>query len=360
MHWTTVSWEQWKTVVANHPGWPLYHVAHEESKRVFVGAHALVFECYLTRSQLSEWDGTYADDSTAAGAAADIPAIYADSGVYAEPRTPTGVPQVTPEPRIGLEKIFYTPNFCDPTTWYPGSTRVTDEALTDSGDGLTWNSANTNWIDMIHGKVRGEDELKTQETHEYEVVVKVDGVEMTQRAPFATSGGDYTVDYAAGDIIFANSQAGKTVEASYSYTGGSEFRIVPNAGKIIQIEHAEAQFSEDVDFSGQIVEFEIWAYDPNDLPNKVPVDIDKYKSIANFIDEALGAYPKIPATGGAWPQGLAQPTIGFPFRYATVRRLEASSGLELRIRLRSPDGSISTPFQGERGTATFYCTILDE
>ena len=271
-----------------------------------------------------------------------------------------GIPQTAVEPRVGTEKIFYTPNFCDRTTWYPASARVTDEALTDSGDGLTWNSVNTDWIDMSHGKVREEDALKTTETHEYAVVVKVDGVTMAQRNPFATSGGDYTVDYDAGTLTFANSQAGKVVEASYSHAQTSEFTIVPKSGKIIQIEHAEAQFSEDVNFNGQIVEFEVWAYDPDDLPNKVPVDIDKYKSIANFIDEAVGAYPKIPATGGAWPQGLTQPTVGFPFRYATVRRLEDSAGLELRIRLRSPDGSTSTPFTGERGTATFYCTILDE
>lgn len=360
MNWTTVSWEQWKTVVANHPGWPLYHVAHEESKRVFVGAYELVFECYLTRSQLSEWDGTYAADSTAAGAAADIPAIYADSGVYAEPRTPSGVPQVIPEPRVGLEKIFYTPNFCDPTTWYPSSARVTDESLTDSGDGLTWNSSNVNWIDMTHGKVREEDALSALVGHGYSIEVEVDGVSKTQRKPFADSGGDFSVDYENGDIIFFESQSGSTVTASYSCATDSEFRIVPNAGKIIQIEHAEAQFSEDVDFSGQIVEFEIWAYDPNDLPNKVPVDIDKYKSISNFIDEAVGAYPKIPAVGGAYPQGLVYDTIGFPFRYATVRQLVDSSGIELRIRLRAPDGTFSTPFIGERGTATFYCTILDE
>ncbi len=263
------------------------------------------------------------------------------------PKSSLGVPLTTSEPRTGRELIVTTHDFCDPTTWFTTSARVTDQALTDSGDGLTWTSPHTNWIDMTHGKVWDEDALCADVGHGYAVVIPG----KTQRAPFAQSGGDYIVDYAAGTVTFASAQT--SVTASYSRMVDSEFHVLPDAGTYINIECAEAQFSSDVEMNDSIV-FEIWAYNPYDLPNKVLVKSTTYKKMVNFFDEALAAYPMNPALGGS-VRGTQHSSVCLQFRYATARPVAASQGVELRVRLGN-----HTPFGGEHAVASFYCTVKDE
>jgi hypothetical protein len=267
-------------------------------------------------------------------------------------QTTEGVPEVTAVPRTGTEMIATTPNLADPSTWYGTSTRVAAAALTDSGDGLTWTSGDT-WIDMTHGKLFDEDALVADTEHGYAIEVKVDGAVKTERTPFATSGGDFTVDYRLGKVVFPSSQAGKTVTATYSKMVDSVFALVPSEGKAIDIEEVEAQFSEDIVMNDTIV-FEVWAYNPADLPNKVKIGGTRYKNFKNFIDEALGSYPVIPAIGGS-VRGASHAIYGFPFRYGTVRTLSSAYGVELRVRLES-----DVPFGGEHATATFYCTVRTE
>lgn len=265
-----------------------------------------------------------------------------------------GLPVTSPEPRTGTELILVTPNFCDPTTWYPTSERITNEALTDSGDGLTWNSSHTFWIDMTHGKLFDEDALAADVGHGYSVVVTVDSVEQTPRDPFSDTGGDYVIDYAAGTVTFASSQAGKTVVASYSRMVDSTWILTPDPGYRIDIESAEAQFSQDVVLNDTVV-FDIYVYNPYDLPNKVLYARSSYKRMVNYIDEAEGSYPVIPAIGGPDGRGTSVPIYGFPFRYGTVRKVLSSQGTELRVSLQNHQ-----PFSGEHATATFYCTVRAE
>ena len=259
------------------------------------------------------------------------------------------VPLVTGVPRTGTELIVTTPNFADPSTWYPSSTRVEGAALTDSGDGLVWTSGDV-WIDMTHGKLFDEDALVADAAHGYVIAVTVDGVAKTEREPFATSGGDFVVDYRAGTVTFATSRAGSAVLATYSRMVDSVFAIVPDEGSRLDIEEVEAQFSSDIVMSDAIV-FEIWVYNPADLPNKVRIGRTRYKNFKNFIDEALGSYPVIPAIGGA-ARGSSHAIYGFPFRYGTVRSLMSMYGIELRVLLEH-----DVPFEGEHATATFYTTV---
>lgn len=259
----------------------------------------------------------------------------------------------TQEPRTGKELILATHNFCDPTTWYTESVRVDDEILTDSGDGYTWNSLHVNWIDMTHGKLFDEDALVADIDHGYSIIVKVDGNEQQKRAPFATEGGDYDVNYESGSITFFSNQSGNAVSVSYSYENGSMWKLVPDAGKRIDIEQAEAQFAKDLVLHDSIV-FDIYVYNPFDLPNKVLYNRTSYKRIVNFIDEALGSYPVIPAIGGS-PRGTSHEVYGFPFRYGTIRKLLSSMGLELRVKLEN-----DKVLGGEYATATMYTTVRDE
>jgi hypothetical protein len=259
-----------------------------------------------------------------------------------------------PEPETDRKMVnIASHNFCDKTTWWQQSAPITYEELTDTGDGLTFSSVNTHWIDLTHGKFYLEDRIANRD--DYIPVVKVDGVTMTERTPFATSGGDYVIDYAAGTVTFTSSQAGKTVTASYYFAGSSLFTLAPDAGKVLWVRDSEVQFSVDVEMAST-VNFQAFAYDPTDVPNKVPVSQKtNYKTLRNFVEEAKGVYPQVPALAASDPRGLANAHVVFPFKYTQVKSLPSSLGVEIRMWL---DEDVE--FGGEFGTATFYCSSYDE
>lgn len=281
-------------------------------------------------------------------------------------------PLTAPGVRLGTETIYATHNFCDPCTWYSESERVTEQALTDSGDGLTWNSGDTSWIDMSHGLVFDEEGLIEDQAifnpgdpHGYSVVVEVstDGGSTwdtkTQRTPFAASGGDYTVDYAAGTVTFATDQSGNDVRASYSKAATSGWIVQPLTDKALTIEKAEIQFSADVDMTSTLImevfgTVDIFAPElmgePYNLPSGTPIPIETtlYKSMYQIIDESVGTFPAFPALGGS-TRGTDQPTYILQFHYGAAKQMFSSLGMYIRISL-----SNDTKFGGERATATFY------
>jgi len=87
----------------------------------------------------------------------------------------------------------------------------------------------------------------------------------------------------------------------------------------------------------------------------VPVSgLTNYKCLRDFVDEARGVHPLVPAMGGS-ARGLAHSHIVFPFKYSQAKELKSSLGVEIRVWV-----SGDTEFQGEFGTATFYCTSYSE
>lgn len=261
------------------------------------------------------------------------------------PRGTDGAPFVMPEPRDGSSLIIVTHNWCDPTTWYTQSVAVSGETLEDSGDGLTFNSDHTHWIDLNHGKIYREDLIKEP----YLPSVYIDGVEKTERPSFSDSGGDFVINYAAGTVTFSQAPSG-TVTADYHYENGSQFIVAPAQNKKLIIESSEVQFAKNIDIQDTI-HFQVWIYNPYDLPNKIPyTEPTTYKTIKDFIDESRGVYPEVSAIGGS-TRGLTNPHVTFPFNYITVKELKYSYGAEIRIWLEN-----GTAFGGEFGTATFYCT----
>jgi hypothetical protein len=275
------------------------------------------------------------------------------------PRNPTDhTPHIAIKGREGAEVIYASHNLCDPTTWYSESIRVEAEPLVDSGDGLTWTSANTNWIDMTSGKVMDDDGVRADSPHGWLITVLVDDVEATMREPLEDSGGDYEVDYGAGTITFFTPQTGAVVTCTYSYATGSAWVLKPAEGRALDIESAEAQFSDDA-IMLDTVKFSVWGWAGVFAPAAVaaellgPTDLvelgsDRYKRIHQIVDNAMGAFPVIPAVGGA-TRGTQHAIYGFPFRYGTIRRLYAQYGMELRVELEH-----DRAFGGERCTATFY------
>jgi len=250
---------------------------------------------------------------------------------------------VAPAPRIGSSKTVITHNFCDPCTWYEASLREdgTDgygKVLTSS-DGYTTYRADgyLNWIDLSHGRITNEDFISG-----YGVEVTVDGYSKTEDT-------DYTVDYEDGYVIFNSAlTSSEEVKATFSYENGSQFTIGPSAGKKLRILYTEAQFSVNSVIASPI-EFQVWVYNPYDLPNKVPYgNPDVYKSGQDFANVGNGG-SIIPAFAG-----LKEDIIIVPFNYSVVKDVCSSVGTEIRISTRN-----DIPIDGYFGTLAAYCLSED-
>lgn len=272
--------------------------------------------------------------------------------------TPDGESRVVVDPTPGTEKYFYSPNFCDPCTWYENAVQVTEEALTDSGDLTTWNSPNNNWIDMKHGRMFKEDDLLAADP-DLAVLVEVStdgGTVWTPKTEntWGTTDNDYTVNYSAGSVTF-NAALGATdqVRATYKKASNFQFTLAPVAGKRLKVLYAEVQTTKDLVMAGT-VNFQVRAYNPADMPNKMAVKQELYKKVQDFFAESTGPFPVIPAFGGA-ERGLSSDLITIPFNYVAFRDLRASQGVEIQISMGS-----GVVLGGEFCSVTFYCLSEDE
>jgi hypothetical protein len=259
-------------------------------------------------------------------------------GIYKDDKTDTsGNKLVALMKPTGLsDGTLVTTDFCDKTTWYQGATSHNNATLGNT-TGFTYKHASlSHWIDLTHGKLYGEDSL----TNKMIPVIYDNGVEVPDS--------DYTIDYSLGEVTFTSAPTGP-VTADFYTAGSSVFTIAPTAGKRLSLEHSELQFAEDVKMNSPI-NFEIWVYNPADLPNKFKYRSIRYKNIKDLINAAnlgQGYIPKL------WP--LTQNVIVMPFNYIATKPLESSVGAELRI---SVDNDVE--YEGEFATATFYFLSEDE
>ncbi len=244
-----------------------------------------------------------------------------------------GVPLVGIRRPEGSSATVVSHDFCNKSTWYQNSTQVTGETL--SAAGLVYSAVNDGWIDLEHGKVYNE-----------HVITDKQAPKIYDNAVEVTSG--FTIDYENGTVTFDSAPAG-AVTADYYYGANSLFTLAPDANKVLMLEHSELQFSKDIQISTPI-NFEIWVYNPADLPNKVPYKVIKYKNMKDIINSCNLGQGYIPAIGG-----LTQDVIVFPFNYVTVIPMAASVGAELRI-----TADNDTELTGEWGTVTLYTMSEDE
>lgn len=292
---------------------------------------------------------------------------------------PDDVVQIT-TPKTGLDGIplflmrkpdapkltLITPNWCDKTTWYTGSIYAEDEVATDSGDHQTYNLSHQNVIDTYHGKITFEDFLKDSEGRSYRVVVKVDDVEKTEQDPHVGSGGDFTVDYAAGTVTFAQALAGtEVVKVTHHYADTSVFIIAPDAGKKLLVEKVEVQFSSNIEMTDTFL-FQAYGlvdvFAPQLMPGipsgtKIPLgDPLKYKTLGDLLNDSNHAYPAYPAVGGSNWRAMPQAAYIFSWDYDVGMTLLSSSyGMEIRVSLEH-----DSVCGGSFATAAFYCTSEDE
>jgi len=265
---------------------------------------------------------------------------------------------------LGAQSItLNSHDWSDRTTWYQRSVAVADETMTDSGDGLLFNSSNAWWINIDSDRLTYDYNLVSERDGTFSdhamrrVVVKIDGV-------VATPVTDYSINFAAGTVTFTGSQTGNVVTVSYYHNDGvtrrSEWLLSPPTGTAYLLNYIEIQFSKAVVFTTNIL-IELWAgADLSTYADFSQTDYDlgygqnksRYRGIKDFLNICTNrASQIIPACGG-----LAQDTIVFPFDYLIQAQIKSSQGTVIALSLEN-----DTPYTGaELATVTFYMQLLPE
>lgn len=300
-------------------------------------------------------------------------------------RQTDGVPMFAVAPTVGSETVIASHNLCDKCTWFGDSIRVNDELLVDSGDGKTFNSFHTHWIDMSSGRMHNESKWVARQQaanpadpHGYSVIVSVNGTPASMREPLETSGGDYEVLYETGQVRFFSAPAAAPV-VSYSYATTSTFYVQPDPGQVLRIIKAEVDVSVGSVMT-DTVEYDIYALVDAVAPDlvaagsvpsgtKIMVDQVVYKRMLQIVAEAQGAYPQVVALGASVEElaipaveefrrtsrGMRNAVQGLPFNYETTRDLSSAIGAEVRVHTRH-----DRPFAGDTVTVAFYCISKPE
>ena len=253
--------------------------------------------------------------------------------VHIDVETPAGIPKVAVVKPDGEGfKSLVSHEWTKKETWYSTSNQVTGETLGGSGTG-PYTSANGYWIDCINGHLTDQD-----------ILAATYGAKIYDNGSEVTSG--FTIDHVNGTVSFSTAPTGP-VTADYSYAVDSTWIVKPDAGKVIKIEHAEVDFTVDADVHK--THFEIWGYNPADLPNKMMYDRRTYNNIKDVIKIA-NQVDVVDAIGG-----LTNKVVRMVFDYAELIELKDSQGLEMRIYIADHQ-----PLNGEFSSTTIYTTIEDE
>lgn len=258
---------------------------------------------------------------------------------------------IVPEPRGGTKYNMFSVNWCDKCSWYQGSDKVTAETLSDSGDGLTFNSVNDYWIDMSHGRITDENRtVKAAQdagTDDWIPAVTVNDVEKTE-------GTDFDIDYENGTVTFNSSQSGNTVKATYWKANSGAFTVIIPTGYKLQLLRVEVQFSKTITLNDVMIftpKGYAGAFAPQLVPSPLSAtdlvaldDPNYYKNPRDFINESNGSFPLIPAWGG-----LSDETVILVWDYVSRTDLIGDYGMRIEISM-----ATNTPHTGEIAVATFY------
>jgi len=217
-------------------------------------------------------------------------------------------------------------DFTKKETWYQNSAQNLGETLTLTS-GTTYAGTKTHWINLTSGLVFNEDKITT----DYAITIYDNGIEVTS---------GITINHTDGSVTFDSAPTGP-VTADYYYATNSEFKLVPDSGMITKIKHAELDFAQNVTMSK--IHFEIWAYNPADLPNKVMVEKITYNNMKDIIKVA-NDMSVVPAVGE-----ITNDIFRVVFRYKKAINLVESSGLELRLKIDNDEA-----YTGEFGTISLY------
>ena len=129
----------------------------------------------------------------------------------------------------------------------------------------------------------------------------------------------------------------------------SEFWVLPDAGKVKFLRKAEVQFTHDIELAG-ITElyFDILAYNPADLPNRILVQRITYASIKDVLNFG-NAHFTMPAV-----DNLTSSVTTVQFNYPRSIPLNANQGLAVRLSTQN-----NLPCNGQFVTVSFVTAQED-
>lgn len=286
----------------------------------------------------------------------------ANTNTLVAPYTSDGRIRTVSEKSNASTMTFYSHDWCDKTTWYEKSIKITENAI-NSGDNLTYTLAHSFVIDNYHGKLTNEDFLKDTDGYSYRVSIKVDGITKTEQDPHYGSGGNFIINYITGSITFLTAlDPSSIVSVIYHYATTSQFTVKPLAGKQLRISNVEVQFSDDVISTDTII-FQPYGFvevfapqyctvngGPYPVGTKIPLGNPViYKSMQDLLNDSKKSYPTYPALGGDNWRGIARPSIIMDWEYEGEKILRSDYGMEIRVFLQH-----DCVFGGAFSTATFY------
>lgn len=363
-----VSYDTYKSVTLSLTR---YYVQFNDRYLLVSGSDSMGYVCRITDpDEIADFVANIKPFATQVESKKDAYALasIANKTNKVAPRTSDGKQQVTIWPTEGAKANFITPNWCDRTTWYYRAVRVVDEVISPKVAGVytTYKASHVNFIDSYHGKLTAEDYLQDAQGNSYRAVVKVNDAVKVEQDPHVGSGGDYTVDYALGEVTFLSAlTANDQVKVTYHYENGSEWVLRPEPGKILKIKTVEVQFSTDIVLTDSVV---FQPYGPVDVrapgltPDPYPPGTmlplgnpDVYKTMLDYVNDSNGSYVTLPKMGGPGWRGMVEAAQIFRWDYQAVTDMVASKGVETRIKL-----AHDIPFQGWMATATFYCLSVSE
>lgn len=276
----------------------------------------------------------------------------------------------------------FSVNFCDKTTWYHNSTKVTDEAV-GTGDGAQTVFALDHGTDAVadeaivclsHGKLSEENNLANPDgdfremgngygttyaakLSGYVPVIKIDGVEQSERAYGETTGGDYEINYTTGALTFYTAPANTlAITATYYYVPANEgpcVLVVPGAGKRYMIDRVEIQSSPDAAPKCDII---MGVYAGAAPPSGTLVERPTViKNIYDIVNWAYGSRPQVETHAGAEARGLNHLINIHQVRYASEIPLLSSSLMYMQVHLDQ-----AVPFAGTWATIVIYGIEEDE
>ena len=232
-------------------------------------------------------------------------------------------------------------DYTDKTSWFYDSALSTDEVLSDSGDGLTFDSNNLNWIDL--DKISDRDILDSS----YNPVIKINDV---------IQNSNYTINFANGTVTFDSDQSSNSIKATYRYAQTSEFILTPPSNQKWILLNATGQFVEGNNFNDAMI-FSAILNNSSTSNQDYVVGKVTYKNAVDMISRADSIY-QYPPFGGmtstkqgvliSWEWQKRSPYIIFPVGHNVNPGYKEFNKLSFKL-------ETDTPITGtDFATATFY------
>ena len=348
----------------------------------------------------AQWERWFLDEGDVAPSTCPVDtahAVTANSVAVVETIGPSDV-KITNSPAVQVRKpsgvtfgrvYGFSPNFCDKSTWYHDSVEIVGEAVA-TGDGVATvfnldrgsdNDPNERIIDLNHGKIseenniansrgefrgygngyvlpsQGDPNASTAPLSGYVPTILVNAVEQTERAYGETTGGDYEINYATGEITFFVAPANTlAITATYWYAEVgtlASILVAPSTGKKYMIDRVEIQSTPDAcPMTDIIMNVYVYGPAPGGFAAARPTLI---KNVYDIVNWSYGARPQIPAQGAGNTRALPLGVNIHQVRYASEIPLLSSINMYMRVHLPT-----SVEFAGTWANIVLYGIEEDE